>query len=174
MRTNDLNPGVDYCSLQSFIVALYRKQKVSAEVATLSDLRWYYFLKQQSESHKMSPTYGALHEKILHSLITALQWKSAHLPEPPFPDLEEYSWTWNDDCQVYDAVMTKLLPVPETITELTVCSCKTGCKINRCKCKKNEDLNCTETCKCENCENRNSGDMINVHDHLIEENDDDI
>ena len=108
MGTNDLNPGIDYCSLESFVVALYRKQKVPAEVATLADLRWYYFSKHQSESHKMPPTYGALHEKILRSHFTALQWKSAHL------------------------------------------------------------------CKCENCENTNSGHMINVEDHLIEEGDDDI
>ena len=87
---------------------------------------------------------------------------------------EEYGWIWNDDCQVYDAVMTKLPPAPETIIELNVCSCKTGCKTNRCKCKKNGNLNCTEMCKCENCENTNSGDMINVDDHLIEEDGDDI
>ena len=40
---NDLNPGIDYCSLESFIVVLYNKQKVPAEVATLADLRWYFF-----------------------------------------------------------------------------------------------------------------------------------
>ena len=90
------------------------------------------------------------------------------------PDPEEYGWTWNDDCQVYDGVMTKLPHVPETIIEFTVCSCKTGCKTNRCKCKNNGDLNCTEMCKCENCENKNSGDIIIIDDHLIEEDDDDI
>ena len=82
LGTNDFNPGIDYCSLESFVVALYRKQKVPAEVATLADLRWYYFSKHQSESHKMPPTYGALHEKILRSHFIALQWKSAHLLEP--------------------------------------------------------------------------------------------
>ena len=29
-------------------------------------------------------------------------------------------------------------------------------------------------CKCENCENKNSGDIIIIDDHLIEEDDDDI
>ena len=38
LDTNDLNQGIDYCSLESFVVALYCKQKVSAEVATLADL----------------------------------------------------------------------------------------------------------------------------------------
>ena len=54
----------------------------------------------------MPPTYGALHEKILRSHFTALQWKSAHLPEPSLRDPEEDGWIWNDDCQVHDAVMT--------------------------------------------------------------------
>ena len=56
----DLNPGVDYHSLESFVVALYCKQKIPAEVNNLADLRWYYFSKYQSESHQMPPTYGAL------------------------------------------------------------------------------------------------------------------
>ena len=104
------------------------------------------FQKNQSESHKMPPTYGALREKTLRTYFAALQWKSAHLPEPSLPDPEEYGWIWNDDFQMYDAVMTKLPPAPETIVELTVCSCETGCTTNRCKCKKNGDLKCTEMC----------------------------
>ena len=99
---------------------------------------------------------------------------SAHLPEPSLSDPEEYGWIWNDDFQMYDVVVTKLPPASEIIIELTICSWKTGYKTNRCKCKKNGDLKCTELCKCENCKNTNSGDMINLDDHLIEENDDDM
>ena len=56
--------------------------------------------------------------------------------------------------------MTELPPAHEEIIELTVC--KTGWKTNRCKCKKNGDLNCTEMCKYENWKNTNSADMVNV------------
>ena len=94
----------------------------------------------------MPPTYGALREKTLRTHFTALQWKSAHLPESSLPDPEEYGWIWNDDFQMYDAVMTKLPLAPETIVELTDCSCEIGCTTNRCKCKKNGDLKCTEMC----------------------------
>ena len=90
MGTTELNPDIDYHSLESFVVALYCKQEVPAEVTNLEDLRWYYFSKNQSESHKMPPTYGALPEKILRIHFTALQWKLAHLPEPSLPDPEEY------------------------------------------------------------------------------------
>ena len=93
LGTTDLNPDIDYHSLESFVVALYCKQDVPAEVANLADLQWYYFSKNQSESHKMPPTYGgALREKILHTHFTALQQMSAHLPEPSLPDPEEYGW----------------------------------------------------------------------------------
>ena len=33
--------------------------------------------------------------------------------------------------------MTKLSPGPESIVELSMCKCTTGCLTQRCKCKKN-------------------------------------
>ena len=59
--------------------------------------------------------------------------------------------------QLYDAAMTKLPPAPELIIKLTVCGCKTGCNINRCKIVKNGELKCTEICKCEKCKCRVRG-----------------
>ena len=87
----------------------------------------------------MPPTYGTLHEKVLCGDYAALQWKSAHIPSSLFPDPEEYGWKWNTEMQLYDFVMTKLPSAPESIIELTVCDCKTGCNTNRCKCMKNGD-----------------------------------
>ena len=72
--------------------------------------------------------------------------------------------------QLYDAVVTKLPPAPESIIELTVCGCKTCCNSNRCKCLKNGRLKCTEMCKCENCENVEAEDLIILHDHDLEKN----
>lgn len=51
LGTTDLNPDTDYHSLETFVVALYCKQKIPAEVTNLADLRWYHFSKKQSESH---------------------------------------------------------------------------------------------------------------------------
>ena len=48
--------------------------------------------------------------------------------------------------------MTELSPAPESIVELSMCGCNTGCSSLRCKCKKN-NLVCTEMCICMDCEN---------------------
>ena len=44
------------------------------------------------------------------------------------------------------------LPAPLALIELSLCSCKTNCYSNRCKCRKNR-LICTDMCKCVGCEN---------------------
>ena len=110
----------------------------------------------------MPPRHGALHEMVLRAHYTALQWKSAHIPSPLLPDPEPYGWKWDTEMQLYDAVMTKLLPAPESTIELTVFGCRTGCHTNECKCLKNGGLRCTEMCKCENCKNVESENLINL------------
>ena len=72
--------------------------------------------------------------------------------------------------QLNDAVITKLLPEPESIIKLTVCGCKTGCNNNMRKCLKNGGLKRTEMCKCENCENVESEDLIDLHCQDLKEN----
>ena len=83
------------------------------------------------------------------------------------PDSEDYGWKWDNQHQIYDAIMTTLPPAPESVIEPSVAGCKTGCNINRCKCLKNGGLKCTEMCKCENVEFE---DFLNLCDHVIEEN----
>ena len=63
--------------------------------------------------------------------------------------------------QLNDAVITKLLPEPESIIKLTVCGCK---------CLKNGGLKRTEMYKCENCENVESEDLIDLHCQDLKEN----
>ena len=70
---------------------------------------------------------------------------------------------------MYDAIMTTLPPAPESVIELTLCGCKTGCNTNRCKCLKNGGLKCTGMRKCYNYENVESDDFLNLRDHVIEE-----
>ena len=48
--------------------------------------------------------------------------------------------------------MTSNPSAPDSIIELSVCRCKTGCKSGRCQCHKN-NLLCSEMCLCENCTN---------------------
>ena len=82
----------------------------------------------------MPPASGTLYQKVLRAHYTSLQWNSAHIPSPQFSDPEDYGWKWDNQHQMYDAIMTTLPPVPGSIIELTVCGCKTDCNTNRCKC----------------------------------------
>ena len=65
----------------------------------------------------------------------------------------QYGRKWNTDIKLYNAVVTKLSPAPESILELTVPGCKTDCNANRYKCLKNGGMKCTEMCNCKNFEN---------------------
>ena len=64
----------------------------------------------------------------------------------------QHGWVWNNKNGVYDPVMTELSPAPESIVELSMCKCTTGCLTQRCKCKKNGFI-CSELCHCKSCEN---------------------
>ena len=60
----------------------------------------------------------------------------------------KHGWIWNDKNCVYDPVMTE----PESIVELSICKCNTGCLTQRCKCKKNCFVY-SELCHCKSCKN---------------------
>ena len=56
------------------------------------------------------------------------------------PDPEEFGWKWNEDWKhLFEPIMTTYSPAHESILELSMCSCKTGCNIGRCKCQKNQE-----------------------------------
>ena len=93
---------------------------------------------------------------------------------PPFTSLpgpEDYGWKWDSKNSLYEAIMTTLPPAPETIIHLTVCQCKTKCITNRCKCRKS-GLKCSEMCQCQDCENDEDEDIIDISEYEIDEDDD--
>ena len=53
-----------------------------------------------------------------------------------------------------------MAPAPDMIMAFINCSCKKGCKTNRCSCK-NAQMSCSELCKCSSCEN---GDLEDIYD----------
>ena len=126
------------------------------------------FPKFQYESEKLSPTKSTLRKKILRSDYTSLVWKSAHLPSPVLPDPKEFGWKWNSSEKSYESIMTKKLPAPESVIELCICKCKTGCTSLRCKCKKTAYY--VQKCVCVDCCNdENDNDNVDSHVHIDEE-----
>ena len=83
-----------------------------------------------NRNSKMPPISGKLYQKVLRVHYTPLEWNSPHIPSPQLPHPEDYGWKWDNQHQMYDAIMPTLLPAPEFIIKLTVCRCKTGCNTN--------------------------------------------
>ena len=106
------------------------------------------FLRYQYENERLPPTSAALYQKVLRTNYIVMQWQSSHLARPTLGSPSRYGWVWNDKNGVYDPVMTELGPAPESIVELSICKCTTGCLTKRCKCKMNGFV-----CHCKSCEN---------------------
>ena len=76
--------------------------------------------------------------------------KRSHLSLQNLPSSEHFGWQKIDGELV--PIMIGCLLAPMAFIELSVCGCKSNCKTNRYKCKKN-NLTCTDMCKCTNCYN---------------------
>ena len=105
---------------------------------------------------------GVLHQKILHTHCSA--HSGSELISHHHMCLIQSS-----ENQLYNVAMTTLPPVPESIIQLTPRGYKTGCTTNRRQYLKNE-LKCSEMCKCQDCENDESKDLIGVHNYILEDN----
>ena len=75
---------------------------------------------------------------MMHAHFTAMQWKSSHLQHPNLPGPNNYEWKWDLNRETFDPIMTTNPPAPESIIEWTACGCDTGCKLDRCRCRKSK------------------------------------
>ena len=110
------------------------------------------FLRYQYENERLPPASAAFYQKLLRTNYTVMQWKSSHLAKPTLGSPSQHGWVWNDKNGVHDPVMTELSPASESMVELSMCKCTTGCLTQRCKCKKNGFVY-SKLCHCKSCEN---------------------
>ena len=101
-------------NLANFVLGLYMKQRPKS-VTTLGALRWHLFSIHQSESNRLPPTHKAFRQMLMLAHFTALQWKSSHLPSTELPDPNEYGWKWDETKEIFEPVMTKNPPAPNSI-----------------------------------------------------------
>ena len=150
--------------LERFVCMLYGCKKQS-NIDSLPDLRWHMFSKCQSEIEKLPPTQSALKYKIFRGHYCSIVLKRSHQAIQNLPSPENYGWEISEE--LLKPILTDNLPAPEAIIELSFCGCQTKCSTNRCKCYKHQ-LNCTDMCKCNNCDN--TGDNLDITNNV---NDDD-
>ena len=135
-----------------FVLNLYCKNRPT-DINNLSNLRWHMFSKKQLESDKLPPTFSALRYMIHRSHYITYIWKSAISTNPILPDPENFGWKKIDD--EYEPFMTHKLPAPQSVIELSMCSCKkTNYDSLRCD-RKKKGLVCYNMCQCLNCSNIN-------------------
>ena len=84
---------------------------------------------------------------MMRANFTAMQWKSSHVQYPNLPGPNNYGWKWDLNREIFDPVMTTNPPALVPIIALTACGCKTGCKLDRCRCRKNKFV-CAEISRC--------------------------
>ena len=163
----NLSPST-YDGLENFVMDLYCP-KLPLTISNIGgELRWYMFSKFHYESEKLTPTKSTLCEKIPRSHYTSSVWKSVHLPSPVLTDPKEFGWRWNSSEKSYESIMTKKLPALETVIELCICKCKTGCTSLRCMLKKTACY--VQKCVCVNCCNdENDNDNVDSDVHIDEE-----
>ena len=66
--------------------------------------------------------------------------------------------------------INKLPDAPANMISLTICSCKSACNSNRCRCKKY--LNCSDACRCLNC--KNVAETKHSYEQVADKDSDDI
>ena len=115
------------------------EKKRPENIETIPQLRWY-----------LPPTTAAFKYTVFRSHFITLVLRRSLLPLQNLPSPLNYGW--DVSYKSYVPIMSDELPAPLALIEHSVCSCKTNCCSNRCKCYKNQ-LNCTDMCKCIDCEN---------------------
>ena len=144
----------DILNLEHFVCMLYGAKTKT----TLKDLRWKLFTQNNAEGAQLPPTYHTFLPHVNRANFVAMCWSrstSGFIGQSIFPRKMSY------------------ISSPIQILELVRCGCsKKPCSDRNCSCRKN-NVNCTDLCGCDECENILRESIINGDDENDEENDDD-
>ena len=99
-------------NLANFVLHMKQRPK---SVTTLGALRSHLLSIHQNESNRLPPTHKAFRQMLMRAHFTALQWKSSHLLSTELPDPNEYGWKWDETKEIFEPVMTKNPPAPDSI-----------------------------------------------------------
>lgn len=163
-RTASIPSDDTMALIEKLVCQLYLPK---TELSSVSELRWWLFLKKKAQSERFSPTQAALREAILRAHHQALVWNNDIVANPTLSSPEKFGLGLHGEKWV--PIMTTLPPATQAIIHLVKGKCaKERCSTSRCQCQKN-GLNCTDLCGCsddgERCENvldDDSDDKINT------------
>ena len=163
-----INDFFNCLGLEKFVIQGYQKR--SADITTISKLRWYLFSKHASDISYLPPTQAVLKYRIFRAHFIALVLKRCDQAVQDLPDATCYGWEESDN--QLRPILSDELPAPVGLIELSMCSCKGVCDTNRCSCFKNK-LTCTEMCQCTSeCENDHGEEIDDDSTDIGSEDDD--
>ena len=111
---------------------------------------------------EMVPSISALKRHWKRSRYVVGIWKQATNNIMTYPPLEENGWRLSEDNALminWDSSEHMSLVRDRVALIRKGCGCRTGCKTNRCKCKKN-DVCCGPGCTCDNCSNHSANHHV--------------
>ena len=85
----------------------------------------------------------AFDQEVLRAHYAELAWKPAHISSPLLPDPQESGWILNTNTNLYHPIMKKNPPVSDTVVQLSLCRCKTGCTPKK---YENRTISCIQRC----------------------------
>ncbi len=104
-----------------------------------------YICGSTGQLHYLPPTEAAFQQHLARVSLSTIIAKSAHVPQVPEPEFEQYGWKVLADGALAP-VKSASSAFPGNLQKSTKCGCKKGCK-NRCSCAKN-GLPCCIVCVC--------------------------
>ena len=125
-------------SLDYFTMCLYISN-IKSTIASIGDLWWYPFWKNQCQGEKPPPTLNALNFKIYRNDLVTMIFKQS---------TEIYSNIQSEaNYKHHHKIKDRLSPQESTI-EMSLCRCqKSRCNSRTCVCVQ-ACLVCTKTCRC--------------------------
>ncbi|XP_061712127.1 uncharacterized protein LOC133521274 [Cydia pomonella] len=156
-------------TLEKYVVRLYCGH---VDIISVNDARKFLFTTKNRSLQNIPPTKDALKMHIMRAAYQAGQvWGQAlkSLPEIVSP----MNWGWTDTGDVWKPTWITQAYIWESVSQLTKCSCKKGCR-GRCSCSQ-KGLQCTQLCNCRgNCDNSSIIDSEALLDEMEDGTEDDI
>lgn len=136
-------------ALARYVILTYDK---TSDVEDINQARKELFIKGRAMD-RLPPTLGALEQHTKRAYLQAgLIWGQSLIPNPEYPNFENWGWM-KEDC-IWIPCWSTTKETSASVKELTKCSCR-SCIKGRCICRKS-GLPCTGLCKC-------GGDSCDMH-----------
>lgn len=146
-QQSELSPTV-LVHCETFICKLLSPKSV--DISQAAALRWHHFrgLSTTQGIEKLPPTQGSLHEIIRRAHYQCIIWGQTLVPQPTVGSPTDFGWSLSEASGDFLPILSRVPLAPDSILQLVRCKCTKSQCGGRCSCREN-DLPCTELCKCD-------------------------